>query len=176
MHLYQLFADLLDYPTGDLPPQARALWDRLSSLSRVAASADMARFCAFVEQTPLPRLEEIYTRTFDLQAVCYPYVGYHLFGESYKRGAFMAELNRGYRERGFSTGNELPDHVAVVLRFLALKADDEFGRTLLGEGLAPAVGKMAKAFREESDNPYAQVLDALLLVLTDRIERGMSDA
>lgn len=189
MQIYDHFANLFDYPSADLPRQATALWDSLqkpSGLSGVEASAGsstqpqdpataLASFCSFLEATPLPRVEEIYTHTFDLSAVCHPYLGYHLFGESYKRGEFMAELNKGYRERGFSAGQELPDHISVVLRFLAQGTGDDFGRALLKEGLVPALSKMAKSFREESSNPYAGVLDALLAVVTGT-EREMGDA
>jgi nitrate reductase delta subunit len=173
-HLYRLFADLLEYPTPALARQAQECSELLSAASPQAAAL-LKRFRCFVEQAPAARLEELYTGTFDLQAVCYPYVGYHLFGESYKRGMFMAQLNEGYRERGFSVGNELPDHVAVVLRFLALAADGDFSQVLLREGLIPTVDKMAQAFGDPSDNPYAGVIRALLLALNDKTERGMGN-
>jgi nitrate reductase delta subunit len=173
--LYRLFAGLLEYPTASLESQAQACRERLSAAGCPAAAV-LEGFRSHVEQLPLARLEELYTRTFDLQAVCSPYVGYHLFGDSYKRGMFMARLNEGYRDRGFSSGTELPDHVAVVLRFLDLGAEDEFSQTLLREGLAPALGKMAQAFGDPSDNPYCEVIGALLLALQDGNERGVDDA
>jgi nitrate reductase delta subunit len=170
--LYRLFADLVGYPTPALAGQAL---ETAAGVGVAQAAALLHEFHSFVEQASPARLEELYTGTFDLQAVCYPYVGYHLFGDSYKRGMFMAQLNAGYREKGFSTGKELPDHVAVILRFLAsvpeaerngtTAPDDEFGQALLGEGLIPALNKMARAFDDQSDNPYAGVLRALLLVL-----------
>lgn len=175
MNVYERFADLLDYPTAGLFQQAKACAILTAEASPEATSL-LRHFCDLVEQAPLPRLEEIYTSTFDLQVVCYPYVGYHLFGESYKRGMFMAQLNQGYRERGFSAGNELPDHVAVVLRFLASATDDDFSRALLCEGLIPAVDKMGGAFDDPSRNPYAGVIRALSLVLSGKMERGMEDA
>jgi nitrate reductase delta subunit len=126
---------------------------------------------AFAEGATQARLEELYTSTFDLKAVCHPYVGYHLFGESYKRGAFLARLNEGYRERGFSAGSELPDHLPVVLRFLALKEDGEFSETLLREGVIPAVEEMAHTFRDGGGNPYKGVIQALALVLRDEEQK-----
>lgn len=176
--LYRLFADLLEYPTPALARQAEECWLRLAVANAPAADL-LHEFRRFVEQTPPARLEEIFAATFDLQAVCYPYVGYHLFGESYKRGQFMARLNEGYRQRGFSAGSELPDHVAIVLRFLALGSvdrvperseGDDFAQALLSEGLIPALDKMALAFGEPAGNPYAAVIRALLLVL--RNEEG----
>jgi nitrate reductase delta subunit len=178
--VYRLFADLLEYPTSaDLAERARACADLLDP----AAAALLNEFRAFVEQSPPERLEELYTNTFDLQVVCYPYVGYHLFGESYKRGAFLARLNEGYQARGFSSGKELPDHLGVVLRFLARGEGGEFGQTLLDEGLIPAVNAMVGTFGDEHSqststehsrsnggNPYSKVLRALLLVLQERQE------
>jgi nitrate reductase delta subunit len=173
--LYRLFAGLLEYPTAALPQQVVECGDRLSEIDgRAAASLEELRGMA--EQAPLARLEELYTGTFDLMAVCTPYVGIQLFGEGYKRGLFMARLNQGYRERGFSAGSELPDHVAVVLRFLALGTEGEFGQVLLREGLVPAVEKMTQAFGDGGDNPYAGVLRALLRVIGDSTERGRGDA
>jgi len=181
-HLYRLFADLWGYPT---PALARQAQEAAACAGMGQAAALLTGFHSFVEQTPPARLEELYTGTFDLQAVCYPYVGYHLFGDSYKRGMFMAQLNAGYRERDFSAENELPDHVAVVLRFLAAVPEaersgaavpeDEFSQTLLDEGLIPALDTMARAFGDQSDNPYAGVIRALLLVLRGERE-GVRDA
>jgi len=181
-HLYRLFADLLEYPS---PALARQAQQAAAGAAMAQAASLLHGFHSFVEQASPAHLEELYTGTFDLQAVCYPYVGYHLFGDSYKRSMFMARLNAGYKERGFSAGNELPDHVAVILRFLAsvhadppppregteaerneaTTLDGGFSQALLHEGLIPALDTMARAFDEHSDNPYAGVLRALLLVL-----------
>jgi len=161
-HLYCLFADLLGYPTPALAGQAQ---EAAAGAGVAQAAALLHEFHSFVEQASPARLEELYTGTFDLQAVCYPYVGYHLFGDSYKRGMFMAQLNAGYRERGFSAEKELPDHVAVILRFLATAPEDRFGQALLQEGLIPALDTMVKAFGDQSDSPYGGAIRALLLVL-----------
>jgi nitrate reductase delta subunit len=160
--LYRLFADLLDYPS---PALARQAQQAVAAMGTGQAAALLRGFCDLTAKASPAQMEELYTNTFDVQAACYPYVGYHLFGDSYKRGMFMAQLNAGYREKGFSTGKELPDHVAVILRFLSTAPDDEFGQALLCEGLIPAVDTMARAFDEHSDNPYAGVLRALVLVL-----------
>lgn len=164
--LFQLFAVLLEYPTPALNRQAKECTEQLLDVCPPAAEL-LAGFCQFGEQEPLTRLEEIYTNTFDMQAVCYPYVGHYLFGESYQRSRFMARLNQGYREKGFAIGNELPDHLAVVLRFLGFCSEDEFSQVLLDEGLVPAVDKMVQALGKNGDNPYGQVIRALLLVLRD---------
>ncbi len=177
--LYGLFAKLFEYPTPALSQQVRACVDELTAVDPTAAES-IAGFCRQVEQIPLERMEEIYTSTFDMQPVCYPYIGYQLFGESYKRGAFMAQLNHAFSKTNFSAGNELPDHISVVLRFLAIEGvNDKFNQTLLDEGLIPTLEKMANPFQKDDQtvkpigggNPYAAVVSALLHVLTIETEK-----
>jgi nitrate reductase molybdenum cofactor assembly chaperone NarJ/NarW len=175
--LYELFADLLEYPTPKLSQQAKACAERLRGFNSDAA-AWLEGFSRSVEELSLKRMEELYTSTFDMQPVCYPYVGYHLFGESYKRGAFMARLNKAYRACGYSAGDELPDHVVIILRYLALGvtgSECDFDQALLCEGLVPTLGKMAKAIGDQTGNPYAAVISALLLVLPDEMEKEMNN-
>lgn len=172
---YRLFASLLDYPTEDLGRHARECLDALLG-ARSPAAGPLNRFSDHLRGASQARIEELYTRTFDLQAVCSPYVGYQLFGDSYKRGLFMARLNEGYREKGFSPGSELPDHIAVVLRFLALGPEDEFSRALLDEGLVPALDKMRQTLERSSDNPYSEVIAALWLALGKSERTGVDDA
>ncbi|HVM72518.1 MAG TPA: nitrate reductase molybdenum cofactor assembly chaperone [Anaerolineales bacterium] len=174
----ELFAGLLEYPTSALPGQVEACIECLDA-EPPEAVAMLAKFQHELEHHSPAQMEELYTRTFDMQPVCYPYVGYHLFGESYKRGAFMAKLVEGYRALGYAVENELPDHVAVVLHFLALGTrarDSEFGRTLLLEGLLPALEKMTAALEGEPSSPYGAVLSALRLVLDDSTEKETVDA
>lgn len=157
----RLFAGILEYPTPALADRVRACVERLVP-TRPEAAEELRAFCEFVERTPLEKLEELYTHTFDLQVVCYPYVGYQLFGESYKRGAFLAGLKGQFKSYDFSSGNELPDHISVILRFLAVPPGEEIGRPLLEEALIPALAKMLRSFKDER-HPYRRVLRALLL-------------
>jgi hypothetical protein len=81
-------------------------------------AADMVEpLPTLLKKIPCNRMRRVVHNTFDMQPVCYPYVGYQLFGESYKRGAFMAQLNEAYHAIGYSAGQELPDHLPVILRF-----------------------------------------------------------
>jgi nitrate reductase delta subunit len=96
-------------------------------------------------------------------------VGFHLFGEGYKRRVFLAGLSAMYSSRGFSAGRELPDHIAVVLRFLAGPAAGEEARILMEDGLTPALSKMIGTFGDPG-NPYGDVLRALRLVLLPALQ------
>lgn len=164
--LYRLFAQLLDYPTPDLVRQASECAVILSPTCRKAGEM-IVDFRDQIEQTALMKLHEIYTYTFDLQGNCPPYVGHQLFGESYKRNWFMSRLNKQYREKNFIVEKELPDHLVVILNFLADHNTDEFAQVLESEGLKPAVDKMLELFAEGDENPYLNVLKALSLVLQE---------
>ena len=166
LRLYALYADLLEYPAFPIKPQMVECRELLQQ-ENPAAGELLAGFVEWVNQEALSQLEELYTHTFDLQAVCCPYVGHHLFGDNYQRSWFMAHLNHGYQEKGFSCGSELPDHVAVVLRFLARGDTDEFSQVLLQEGLIPAVEKMTQAFDHDGQHPYGRVLRSLITLLQD---------
>jgi nitrate reductase delta subunit len=157
-HVCETLAAIVEYPTPDLQerlPQSIALLADHSS----RAARQLDRFGTFAAGATLGELEELYTTTFDLKPVCYPYVGYQLFGDTYKRGEFLAQLNARYREDEFETGRgELPDHLGVILRYLAHTVDPE----LVNEGMIPTLAKMIDQLK---DNPYRDVMRAALTVL-----------
>lgn len=176
--LYDLFADLLEYPNSTTLQQASPSIEQLRE-SDTEAARFFEAFQRGMEERTLQQMEELYTRVFDMQPLCYPYVGYHLFGESYKRGAFMAQLNEAYRLCNFPVDKELPDHISVVLRFLALdenKRTDDFGRALLYEGLMPALEKMTGALKKHTENPYAELASALQTWLVSASDKEWNHA
>lgn len=166
MRTYSLFADIFDYPTP-------LLGDRVDQLLPLATGAHGARgeaapllhqFRAFVVDATPEKVEELYSNTFDLQPLCSPYIGYQIFGEEYRRGMFMAHLREHYRTSGFGTGNDLPDHLCVVLRFLSGREPGEVERELVTDCLVPALEKMVAGL-SETTNPYRWALQALLLLV-----------
>lgn len=169
----ELFADLLEYPWRS-PADAVAECQALLAAEEPEAGALLGRFRTFVKRTPLGRLQEIYGGVFELSPSCPPYVGYHLLGESYKRSAFLVGLRERYAARDYRVEGELPDHLAVMLRFLALAGDGEMSRELVADALLPALERMqsvrdganATAGRRVGAAPYGDVLRALTLVLS----------
>lgn len=162
MELYQRFAEILDYPTPSLHNQADACASLLTCLDTEAVNL-LNEFQAFLKIATLGRMEELYTRTFDLQAICHPYVGYQLFGDGSQRGFFMSRLKEHYKRSGFSSGNELPDHLGIMLRFASTCTTPE-RKELVNECIIPTVKKMVSGF-EDDRNPYKRALEALLLFL-----------
>jgi nitrate reductase delta subunit len=100
--------------------------------------------------------EELYTAAFDVTPACVPYASIHLFGEeNFKRGEFMAALRARYAEAGFDAGDELPDHLATLLRFAAHASEAE-RRELVEFCLLHPLECMLEALRE--NHPYRAVL------------------
>ena len=130
--------------------------------------AAAGEFRAFLESAPKEKVEELYTSTFDLAPSCCPYVGVHLIGDNQRRRVFLVRLRERFRANGFAAENELPDHLAVLLRFLSAAGDEEEARVIAEDGLIPAVGKMAGTLLP-AGNPYGSLLRALLLFLPDAI-------
>jgi nitrate reductase molybdenum cofactor assembly chaperone NarJ/NarW len=153
------FAALLGYPHGDLDGAARACHTLLAGQHQSAA-AQLEHFCAFLATEPAARVEEVYTATFDLQPVCYPYVGFQLFGESKERILFLVKLQECYRTHGYVSGGELPDHLSEVLQFLAMATDATARNELVEDGLLPALAKIIQG-SEAAQHPYGHVLRAL---------------
>jgi nitrate reductase delta subunit len=144
-----LFANILDYPSADIVSEVRECQTLLTARSPEAA-AFLDDFHALVQDSPDGRLEELYTGVFDLDPVCQPYVGYHMFGESYKRSSFMVILKEQFRKHGFEQeGSDLPDRLSTLLRFLSVCNDDDLAQEIIDLGMVPALDKMMKGVARE---------------------------
>lgn len=155
----ELLADLLDYPRGDMAGRAASA-ERIAHTAVPAAVPYFRSFKEFAERTPHGRLEEIYSALFDLNPVFYPYAGYQLFGETYRRSLFLVALKERYRERGFElAAPELPDRLAVLLRFAA--GNDDEADVIVREALIPALQRMLRNPGEVAgESPEATPADA----------------
>ncbi len=155
----RLFADLLDYPGPSTPERAEDLCLRVLA-PRSPASAPLEGFREFLARASPGEIEEAYTRAFDLEAPTSLYVGFHLFGDTARRGPFLVGLKRAYGRAGFETGPELPDHLAVLLRFLAVRPGCEERRELLQDCVGPALAAIRRGLAARR-LPYGLLLDAL---------------
>jgi nitrate reductase delta subunit len=159
------FATLLSYPSENVATEAAACSAGLKQISP-EASASLESFNRFLEASDISQIEEAFTGTFDLQSLCHPYVGYQLCGESQQRTMFMIKLREIYQQYGFIPGNELPDHLTEIMRFLGSVADQDCRQEIIQDGILPALEKITLGI--ESDNhPYVSLLNALQSFLTE---------
>jgi nitrate reductase delta subunit len=112
----------------------------------------------------LEQLQELYTSTFDLLPDCSLYLGYQLFGDDWRRSTFLADLAGRYRGCGLPVGKELPDHLCLILRYLAKEEEGSDQIPLIHECLVPALTRVLKAIDKKA-NPYGLALEALLVWL-----------
>jgi nitrate reductase molybdenum cofactor assembly chaperone NarJ/NarW len=140
--LMELFGDILDYPAPGLAEKA-AECAALIGAAQPEAVGLLESFRRFAEETPLGRLQEVYSGFFDLNSICHPYVGYQLFGENYKRSILLIELKKAYRAAGFEAdASEIPDRLSIVLRYVAHSKGGEEIDELLNRGVLPALARM----------------------------------
>lgn len=111
-------------------------------------------------------MEELYTNTFDIHAICFLEVGYVLFGEDYKRGHLLVKLQELLQEFDVDSGHELADHLPNLLTLLPRLNDarPEEAKALVGKIILPALDKMLQGFSEKG-NPYAEPLKAVKSLL-----------
>ncbi|MGH9431191.1 MAG: nitrate reductase molybdenum cofactor assembly chaperone [Terriglobia bacterium] len=165
MRVYQLFAKVLDYPTSETSSQVQALVSEIPAECPEAAEL-LARFYSACGGMTAGELQELYTSTFDMRPDCTTNLGHHLFGDDVRRNLFMAQLKERMEARRITIGIELPDHLSLVLRLLAAQDSADERQTLIADCLVPCITRMLQTFDPSgSDNPYAQALRALLLLL-----------
>ncbi len=162
------FSDALEYPGDGLSARVSACIDSVGQESPEAAAL-LAGFREVALRTAPGRLEELYTAAFDLQDGCAPYLSAHLFPGDPRRGEFLARLAGSYRARGFSAGDELPDHLGVVLRYLAANGGDGEAAELLGLVVLPAATAVAEELARQR-HPWEPLVRALVLVVRARAD------
>lgn len=179
------FASMLDYPDASLPETSAACAAMLDYEGSEAAHL-VQEFASYAMNTPLSKIEEAYTSVFDLDPKCALYIGYHLFGESYKRSVFLLGLNERFDAHLHTPPGEVPDHLTVVLRCLANAPDDESAQELIADAVLPALDRMTGRIKapdlDEPPSempapdsaaaqraPFVDLLEALRLVLRDAV-------
>lgn len=160
MDLYELFAEILDYPG---PRLAASTEDCARRLARKLPKAEelLRNFQKSHAGLSLSQLQEAYTSIFDMQPECTLNLGYQLLGDDWRRSVFLFKLKEIYQAHNFDIGGELPDHLCILLRFLATRREDSESTDLVEDGLIPALSRLATSV-QLAETPYRWVLQALL--------------
>jgi nitrate reductase molybdenum cofactor assembly chaperone len=154
--LYNSVAQLLTYPGEDYLERVRTC---------AALSHDLAAFAEAIAPLSAIEMQELFTRTFDLNPLCCLEIGWHLFGENYERGTLMVRMRQELRRYGLEESTELPDHLCHVLRLLA-RMEAERAGDFAAACVLPALEKMLTAFQGK-ENPFER-----LLLATRELVRG----
>ncbi|MEP7381129.1 MAG: hypothetical protein ABI910_05545 [Gemmatimonadota bacterium] len=142
---YDLFATLFVHPDAKYEANvARAIAHCDDAYA--GAATTLRVFASLVPMGDLLALQELHTRTFDVQPITSLDIGYTLFGEDYKRGALLANLSGEHTRANIDCGTELGDHLTNVLRLLPRLADAALRAELVHVLLAPALREMIREF------------------------------
>ncbi len=162
MHIYQCLARILEYPAEEYMER---LEECRRTIGRHNAGADekLAEFMMTARELSLEQLQERYTLVFDLNPQCTLDAGFHIFGESYKRGAFLAELRGRFKALGITENSELPDHLTNILRLLAVMTRDDEYRDLMRWIISPSLSRMLKIM--DRDNMFSLLLESVEITL-----------
>lgn len=144
---YADLADLFDFPGADYT--ARVKWVRaLLGEPYPEAAAELQLFSDSLPASE-NALQELYTRTFEIQSLTTLSVGYILFGDDYKRGDLLANLSREHGLAGNDCRGELADHLPNMLRLIPLLEDEDLRQEMVADLLLPAIALMLREFDPE---------------------------
>jgi nitrate reductase assembly molybdenum cofactor insertion protein NarJ len=141
---YSDVAELFDFPGPELAGRGRALQGFLRE-GYPEAALELEQFLAAIPADTLD-LQELHTRTFDVQSLTTLDIGYVLFGDDYKRGALLSKLNQEHRRAQNDCRGELADHLPNLLRLIPKLEDQELLGELVEQILVPALMLMIQEF------------------------------
>ncbi len=155
--IYERFAALFAYPGEDYLARVEECGAALRR-EQSGAAALFEEFHAPIQSLNTDDLQELFTRTFDLNPMCTLEIGWQLYGEDYQRGEFLVKMREQLREYDLRESGELPDHLSHALALLAHLEPDEAAE-FAGSYLLPALDKMRASWREHR-NAFAARLES----------------
>lgn len=165
---------LLYYPDTQLLARIDAITAMVSALP-VKLREPLERFLVHFSSEDLRAIEEHYVGMFDMKRKACPYLTYWTAGDTRNRGIAILKFKQAYLEAGFDLGGEeMPDHLSVVLEFSAI-GDRLTGDALLAEHAGPI--NLLRDALIKMESPYQHILSAVvgtLPELTPEVEERMA--
>lgn len=162
---YDFLAAVYAYPEEDFAAKVQEARTFLDAYLPEAGRL-FAPFADFMPSLSTSEQQELFIRSFEVQAVTTLDLGYVLFGDDYKRGELLVNLNREHREAGNECGIELADHLSNVLRLLPKMQDEALREELARRIVWAALKRMIRGFEPEQvelkDNFYRKKYKTIL--------------
>jgi nitrate reductase molybdenum cofactor assembly chaperone NarJ/NarW len=165
---YRALARLIEYPVNKeaLLADVAEVAEHLGDYDLPAAALP---FADFLMKSSLGRLQEDYVASFDFNPAKAPYLGHHLYGDNQKKAAYMIALKRQYARYGYAqNGCELPDHLSVLLGFLAHLSgnhEEQARRNFIEEAVLPGVKKLLTG-GERVESQWLPLIQAAEMVMS----------
>jgi nitrate reductase molybdenum cofactor assembly chaperone NarJ/NarW len=117
-NIFKVLSILLQFPDQELLKHVLQLRNALKDFYNATARSACEDFLAYLESTPVLKLQETYTLTFDLSPETCLNLSYHKCGNSQERGHALVKLNQIYNSTGLEiSGGYLPDYLPLMLEF-----------------------------------------------------------
>lgn len=145
---YISLANLFEYP-GDNYHDVIVEAINVISKDYPSASSELEKFLKLLPMQT-SQLQELYSKSFEVQAVTSLDVGYVLFGDDYKRGEVLVNLNNEHNKVKNNCGKELADFLPNLLRLLPKIEDTEVLREMVSMLIAPSVEKMMDEYKSSA--------------------------
>lgn len=162
---YRLLASLFEYPDAGYPGRVGQIKEYVDGRYPQAAE-DLGRFLEYLPADDLVAMQELFTRSFDVQAIATLDIGYVLFGDDYKRGELLANLNREHVAAKNDCGTELADHLPNILRLMSSLEDEELiedlAYAIVGPALLEMIGEFAPERLEKKNKSYRKHYKTLI--------------
>ena len=142
---YEKLAQIFQYPKNDYNEKVKEAETVLSEFYPETLTT-FKQFSDFVSNSTHDEITEIFTRTFDVQAITTLDIGYVLFGDDYKRGELLVNLNREHREADNECNGELADNLSNLLALLPKMQNHDIRDELVEIIIMPGLTKIIKEF------------------------------
>ncbi|HEX6056869.1 MAG TPA: nitrate reductase molybdenum cofactor assembly chaperone [Intrasporangium sp.] len=168
---WQAISLLLDYPSTEWAQSHDAIRRAVAGLPE-GVRMPLGSFLDHVASQPLEQVQREYVVTFDHARRCCLFLTYFTFGDTRRRGVALVQFKQAYRRAGLEfTGDELPDHLCVVLEFGAT-ADHAAAEKLLTDYRAGV--EMLRLALQERSSPWAHLIVALCATLPELDGEGLA--
>ena len=157
---YILLEKLFRYPSENFTEEVYAC-QKFLDLHYPEAGKELKVFTEHIFKINQDEREELFTKTFDVQPICYLDLGYVMFGEDYKRGALLLSMQHEQQKIGNDCGTDLPDNICNVLTLMSKSNDNTFVEDMVWRILVPCLKKMIAEFAAARVDLKTKVLKKL---------------
>lgn len=134
---YALLSKLFEYPDEKYINYVNEAKDALSKDYPLALN-ELEEFLELLP-TSTYDIQELYTKSFEVQAITSLEIGYVLYGDEYTRGEILSNLSDEHRQVQNELDGELADHLGNVLRLVSkmenVEVRDDFVKLMLGPAI-----------------------------------------
>ena len=166
----RVLSALLRYPDTAFRDAAPELVQALDAERALPVSrlAELAALLSQLQAMDPFEAEARFIETFDRGRATSLHLFEHVHGDSRDRGPALVDLGQTYERAGLAfEGDELPDHLSVVLEFASTQPT-KVAREFLNE-MAHILNAVFSALRER-ESPYASVIAAVLELAGQKAE------